>query len=174
MNGKTCLFHATLAKNVASILKDGLLTPWERARRQNIPVKDIPLNADTSNIYAIYLGKKDGLNYPFEIQSEPLAMLQVCFSPDETSKFLPDDDYVEDFVLTKRSEAWYHDKWSRWRKTARDDYVRKFWKKSIDDGYGIRHEGSITPDHVAGCEIGEFMDRKFVAISKCPGFEKTP
>jgi hypothetical protein len=162
----TCLFHVTPARNLAAILKDGLLTPRERARRQNVPPRSITVNADTSDIYSIYLGKREALNYPLEIQEEPLAMLQVCFSKEETAKFLPDDDYVEDFILARMSEQWYRTKWLKWRKSAQDEYVRKYWRKSLDAGYGVRYEGNIDQKHVISYEIGEVIDGKFVTTSK--------
>lgn len=169
INDKACLFHATPARNLPSILERGLVTP--RHLHPEMKREEIPVNADSSDVYSIYLGNRDALNYPFEIEKEPVAMLKICFTPEESKMLLPDDDYVEDNVEINWSAV------DRIRGVSRAsklrDYLRKpeYWEASVDAGYGAKYDGDIPADRIVDCEIGHF-NSAFEKDIDCPGFVK--
>lgn len=150
---KICLFHLTKATNVDSIKKHGLLT-----RRDSYKITGTSIKQKHSGLRddpdAVYLGKRDSMNYPFALENHELAMLKVCIPEDDAfENFYPDEDYIRDEF--GESEIKFE-----------EDYAEE-WENSLEDGYGVKYKGSIHPDKIVDCEIGMLENDRFEKTGTC-------
>jgi hypothetical protein len=164
---ETCLFHATPVENVESIKRSGLL-PGEKTSKSN---------ASWTDGRAVYLGKRDGLNYPSDLLKKRTALFKVCIPADDDTTILADGDWVRNEKVDKPDEddPSYipEDEWESMSIVEQDLFTND-WRASIEAGFGARYLGSVPAGWIKDCEIGHFESKKghdvFVKDSRCPGF----
>jgi hypothetical protein len=150
-----CLYHATPVENVESIKKLGILPGGEIGKS----------NADWTDERAVYLGKKDGLNYPADLLKLKTAMFKVCIPYTKKTDLFADNDWARIKAVDEGNLD--EEEWEEMDIDDQDDFAFD-WESSVDDGFGARFIGSIPPEWITGCEIGHFDDKNvFVTDLKC-------
>lgn len=150
---EVCLYHLTRASNLDSIEQHGLLTRRSASQKLGRSFKEKHSSLD-DDPDAIYLGKRDEMNYPFALEDNELAMLKICIPEDDAyANFYPDEDYIRDQY--GESEIPFE-----------EEHAEE-WEFSISEGYGAKYKGNIPAKNIVDCELGRIENDRFEKTGTC-------